>query len=52
VLEGLVTRGHSVESVSGRARSSFGLGQIIRKDGDVYWAGSDPRGDGYAAGLP
>ncbi|HEU0336833.1 MAG TPA: gamma-glutamyltransferase [Gaiellaceae bacterium] len=29
----------------------FGVGQAILRHGDAWIAGSDPRGDGYAAGL-
>lgn len=62
----LITRGHKVNwPVSGHNRSLFGRGQIITKgtwwklgpvasgedDGDVLWAGSDPRADGCAFGY-
>jgi gamma-glutamyltranspeptidase/glutathione hydrolase len=49
----LERRGHRIRVLSGLDRPLFGLGQIILKDRDgVYWAGSDPRGDGCAIGLP
>jgi gamma-glutamyltranspeptidase/glutathione hydrolase len=47
----LSARGHHVQSVSGSARSVFGLGTIIRPENGVWWAGCDPRGDGVALGL-
>ena len=57
-IQGLRELGHKVQGpVQGHARSLFGRGQIITKkkgrvkDGEertVYWAGSDPRGDGMA----
>jgi gamma-glutamyltranspeptidase / glutathione hydrolase len=45
--------GHSVYSVSGYARSTFGRGQIIRRDAStgVLCGGSDPRADGCAMSL-
>ena len=49
ILEGY---GHSVVAVSGADRSSFGLGQVIVKEGPVFWGGSDSRGDGCVLGLP
>ena len=58
VAEGLSTMGYNVEH--GSTFLNFGRGQIIQekmsgeKDGGevrVYWAGSDPRGDGMAVGL-
>jgi gamma-glutamyltranspeptidase/glutathione hydrolase len=49
----LEKRGHRIRLVSGLDRAAFGLGQIILQDQDgVYWAGSDPRGDGCALGVP
>lgn len=45
---GLHALGHDVRTVDGIERFRFGLGQIIRRDGDVVWAGSDSRGDGLA----
>lgn len=54
VLEGM---GYEVKFVGGMGRSLFGRGQVIRvgKDpidgGRVYSAGSDMRGDGFAAPL-
>jgi gamma-glutamyltranspeptidase / glutathione hydrolase len=48
-IEELRRAGHEITVVSGSSRASFGLGQIIRRDGDgILWAGSDPRGDGCA----
>jgi len=57
-IEGLKKLGHKVQGpVQGYSRSLFGRGQIIaKKKGrvkgggvrDVFWAGSDPRGDGMA----
>jgi gamma-glutamyltranspeptidase/glutathione hydrolase len=43
--------GHSIECVDGFGRSMFGLGQIIARGDRVWWCGSDPRGDGAAAGY-
>jgi len=51
VLDSLRERGHPVETVSGAKRSVFGLGQIISRCEDAIWSGSDPRGDGQAAGF-
>ena len=49
---GLARRGHRLTVVSGADRAGFGLGQIIaRGDDGVLWCGSDPRGDGCAAGM-
>ncbi|MFW6368370.1 MAG: gamma-glutamyltransferase, partial [Spirochaetota bacterium] len=45
---GLHALGHDVRTVDGVDRYRFGLGQIIRRDGGVFWAGSDSRGDGLA----
>ncbi len=50
----LASRGHEVTPVSGIRRSSvFGRGQVITRDprSGVLAAGSDPRGDGAAAGF-
>jgi gamma-glutamyltranspeptidase/glutathione hydrolase len=49
----LHARGHRVHpEVSGYDRALFGRGQIIRREPDGrLTAGSDPRGDGYAAGT-
>jgi gamma-glutamyltranspeptidase/glutathione hydrolase len=53
VCAGLERRGHRIRMLSGMDRPLFGLGQIILNDrAGVYWAGSDPRGDGCAIGLP
>jgi gamma-glutamyltranspeptidase/glutathione hydrolase len=45
--------GHEVYSVSGYARSTFGRGQIIRRDAStgVLCGGSDPRADGCSMSL-
>jgi gamma-glutamyltranspeptidase/glutathione hydrolase len=52
VMSELASKGHSIQPVSGHARSIFGRGQIIRKKkNDVYEAGSDPRADGLALGF-
>ena len=49
---GLERRGHRLTVVSGADRAGFGLGQVIaRGDDGVLWCGSDPRGDGCAAGM-
>ncbi|XP_056420832.1 glutathione hydrolase-like YwrD proenzyme [Hyla sarda] len=64
IVEDLKSRGHLVHwPISGYERKRFGRGQIITK-GDwwrlneifsesnhVWWAGSDPRGDGCAMGY-
>ncbi len=52
----LESAGHRVKALSGSDRYVFGLGQIIMKKADagaqpVWWAGSDPRGDGCALGT-
>ena len=52
LVESLRARGHEVEVVSGARRALFGLGQIIATGREgILWAGSDPRGDGHAAGF-
>ena len=45
--------GHVLYSVSGYARSTFGRGQIIRRDAStgILCGGSDPRADGCAMSL-
>jgi gamma-glutamyltranspeptidase/glutathione hydrolase len=50
----LAAWGHPVELVTGMARALFGRGQIILREPStaVLCAGSDPRSDGCAAGLP
>lgn len=49
VVSELRNLGHRITLVSGSARSSFGLGQIIQTTEDgTRWAASDPRGDGVA----
>lgn len=56
VVEELKARGHTCILFQNHKRSMFGRGQIIRVRNDprtgkrVLGAGSDPRGDGYAAG--
>jgi gamma-glutamyltranspeptidase/glutathione hydrolase len=57
-VKGLRKLGHNVKGpIVGHGRGVFGKGQIVtKKKGDVkgggektvYWAGSDPRGDGMA----
>ena len=50
IISGLEARGHQV--VVEQSRLSFGRGQIIQLlDGGVYAGGSEPRADGYAAGI-
>ena len=46
----LAQMGHSIQMVSGYARSVFGRGQIILRDSEtgVLWGGSDSRADGCA----
>ena len=51
VLSELKKLGHETRVVSGTARSMFGLGQVIAAGADAWWSGSDPRGDGHAAGF-
>ena len=51
VLSGLAKLGHETEVVSGTNRSRFGLGQVIAANDGAWWSGSDPRGDGHAAGF-
>ena len=50
VVASLGTLGHSLRTVSGSARSHFGLGQVIMPYGEGLVGGSDSRGDGYVAG--
>ncbi len=47
----LAELGHRVRPVSGEARGMFGRGQIINREADVLWGGSDPRGDGLVASF-
>ena len=50
LIRSLEERGHRVRKVSGTARATFGLGQIIATGPHgLLWSGSDPRGDGSAA---
>ena len=53
VITELGEMGHSVEEISGYARSIFGRGQVIIRDYEngVLWGGSDPRADGCAMSL-
>ena len=53
VIAALRAAGHTVEIVDGPRRALFGLGQIIAtgEDRSAWWCGSDPRGDGHAAGF-
>ncbi|KAI8146555.1 putative lincomycin-condensing protein lmbA, partial [Fennellomyces sp. T-0311] len=56
VVEQLEAKGHTCYVLKDHARSMFGRGQIIRSKKDAHTgqrvlsAGSDPRGDGHAAG--
>ena len=53
IVDGLRKRGHALEIIEDLERPMFGLGQVIHLDGGgVLWAGSDPRGDGCAIGVP
>jgi gamma-glutamyltranspeptidase/glutathione hydrolase len=47
--ERLRALGHAV--ARGDVQHGFGVGQIILRHGDVWLAGSDGRGDGFAAGF-
>lgn len=52
VLNNLLARGHTLETVSGMERAVFGRGQIIRREANgVLWGGSDPRADGCVMAL-
>ena len=52
ILAELRDLGHDVVPVEGLRRGLFGLGQVIATGDDgILWAGSDPRGDGYAGGY-
>jgi len=53
VVQELNARGHHVQVAKGAERSTFGRGQIIYQDATskVLVGGSDPRGDGMAAGY-
>ena len=52
-LAQLAAMGHTVAPITGYARSTFGRGQIIRRDPEtgVLCGGSDPRADGCAMGF-
>ena len=43
--------GHEITIIAGINRSGFGLGQVIARADGSWWSGSDPRGDGHAAGF-
>jgi gamma-glutamyltranspeptidase/glutathione hydrolase len=43
--------GSGLEVVCSSARGEFGGGQVVLVDGEVLLGGSDPRKDGYAAGI-
>lgn len=47
--EGLAALGHDVQRAA--VQHPFGVGQVILRLGDALVAGSDGRGDGFAAGL-
>jgi gamma-glutamyltranspeptidase/glutathione hydrolase len=49
LLPDLRARGHDVRI--GALPHPFGVGQMILRFGDALVAGSDGRGDGYAAGI-
>jgi gamma-glutamyltranspeptidase/glutathione hydrolase len=51
VMARLAEMGHPVRPVSGRGRSLFGGGQIIRRDPEtgILFGGSEPRQDGLVA---
>ena len=53
IVEALRCLGHEVTVVSGARRALFGLGQVVALDPtqSTWWCGSDPRGDGHAAGF-
>jgi gamma-glutamyltranspeptidase / glutathione hydrolase len=53
VRAALQEMGHPVELVTGMGRSTFGRGQVIRRDplSGVLCGGSDPRADGCAMSL-
>ncbi len=52
-LADLISRGHTLQRITGLARQNFGRGQIILRDpaSGVLCAGSDPRADGLAVPL-
>ena len=52
-LAQLAAMGHTIAPIAGYARSTFGRGQIIRRDPEtgVLCGGSDPRADGCAVGF-
>lgn len=52
-MQALADLGHDVKPVTGMARALFGRGQIITRDpaSGVLCGGSDPRADGFAAGI-
>jgi len=47
----LAELGHRIHKVSGVDRGMFGRGQIINREGNAFWGGSDPRGDGLVASF-
>ena len=51
LLSDLEKLGHETRVVSGTRRAMFGLGQVIAASDGSWWSGSDPRGDGHAAGF-
>lgn len=48
VIEQLRAKGHPIQVRSGVQRELFGRAQIIRREEEVYCAGSDGRADGCA----
>lgn len=50
-IEGLAERGHLLKPEAPNVAFGFGGAQAIRKVGDLYAAGSDPRKDGHAVVL-
>lgn len=51
VVEQLRARGHEVTVEAGNGVFAFGGAQLVLRQGDVYFAGSDPRKDGGAVAF-
>ncbi|WP_342133244.1 gamma-glutamyltransferase family protein [Hydrogenophaga sp. OTU3427] len=51
VVHELRARGHEVSVESGNGVFAFGGAQLVLRQGDVYFAGSDPRKDGQAVAF-